>query len=218
MSHLAKKRIAVIGAGTVGLSVALRLSEEFKKHLDITIIAAEFLQQTTSYGSGGLWEPYQIAGTPDSLINTWGKYSFDHFKDLYHSPDCVKAGVQLLSAYHLIESGQDAPEHSWKDIVFNFTELNQADLKKMGLPDRFVGGCKFGTFVVDQKYYMKYLTGRLESFGVHFEQRRLSSMKEFLDDPRSNYDCIVNCTGLGAATVNSDESMYPIRGQVLRVK
>lgn len=57
-----KKKVAVIGAGTVGLSVALKLVETYGQQLDVTIIAAEFLQQTTSYGSGGLWEPYQIAG------------------------------------------------------------------------------------------------------------------------------------------------------------
>lgn len=59
---IAKKRVAVIGAGTVGLSVALKLVEKYGHQVDVTIIAAEFLQQTTSYGSGGLWEPYQIAG------------------------------------------------------------------------------------------------------------------------------------------------------------
>ena len=59
---IAKKRVAVIGAGTVGLSVALKLVEKYGQQVDVTIIAAEFLQQTTSYGSGGLWEPYQIAG------------------------------------------------------------------------------------------------------------------------------------------------------------
>lgn len=62
MQEVKRKRIAVIGAGTVGLSVALQLSEKYGHQLDVTIIAAEFLQQTTSYGSGGLWEPYQIAG------------------------------------------------------------------------------------------------------------------------------------------------------------
>lgn len=61
---IAKKRVAIIGAGTVGLSVALKLVEKYghQQQVDVTIIAAEFLQQTTSYGSGGLWEPYQIAG------------------------------------------------------------------------------------------------------------------------------------------------------------
>ncbi|RYG67979.1 FAD-binding oxidoreductase [archaeon] len=56
-------KVAIIGGGAVGLSVALRLKEELGYRVDVTIIAECFLQQTTSYGSGGLWEPYQIAGS-----------------------------------------------------------------------------------------------------------------------------------------------------------
>lgn len=52
----------VVGAGTVGLSVALISKLTFGSAVDVTIVAEKFLQQTTSYGSGGLWEPYQIAG------------------------------------------------------------------------------------------------------------------------------------------------------------
>lgn len=62
MQSLRKRKIAVLGAGTVGLSAALKLAETYRQQVEVTIIAAEFLQQTTSYGSGGLWEPYQIAG------------------------------------------------------------------------------------------------------------------------------------------------------------
>lgn len=63
-----KKRVAVIGAGTVGLSVALTLAKKCGQKVEVTIIAEHFLQQTTSYGSGGLWEPYQIAG---SIFNAY---------------------------------------------------------------------------------------------------------------------------------------------------
>jgi glycine/D-amino acid oxidase-like deaminating enzyme len=62
MSTHGKKRVAVIGAGTVGLSAALKLAENYGQFVEVTVIAAEFLQQTTSHNCGGLWEPYQIAG------------------------------------------------------------------------------------------------------------------------------------------------------------
>ncbi len=59
---MSNKRVAVIGAGIVGLSVAIKLKEEFGDDIDVTIIAELFLQQTLTYGAGGLWEPYAIAG------------------------------------------------------------------------------------------------------------------------------------------------------------
>jgi len=67
MSYLRRKRVAIVGAGTVGLSVALRAVEFTDHSIDVTVVAAEFLSQTTSYGSGGLWNPYQIAGVIDAV-------------------------------------------------------------------------------------------------------------------------------------------------------
>jgi len=75
MSSLRRKRVAIVGAGTVGLSVALRAAEFTDHSIDITVVAAEFLSQTTSFGSGGLWEPYQIAGVTDDV--TYSAYAMD---------------------------------------------------------------------------------------------------------------------------------------------
>jgi glycine/D-amino acid oxidase-like deaminating enzyme len=74
----------------------------------------------------------------------------------------------------------------------------------------------FGTFVVEQKYYMKYLSDRLASKGVLFVQERVESIEHLSRTGR--FDCVVNCTGLGAMEAAADPSMYPIRGQVLRVR
>ena len=49
-------KICVIGAGTVGLSVATRLIDEFgSENVLVDIVAEKFYNETTSYGSGGLW-------------------------------------------------------------------------------------------------------------------------------------------------------------------
>ena len=156
-----------------------------------------------------------MIGTSDEMVNGWGEHAFEHFKKVYHSKEAAEAGVQLVNAYQLFEAKDDYSIPAWKDIVFNFQELSDSDLRKMDIPSKYVRGFKFGTFVIDQKYYMRYLTRRLTELGVKFEQKRLEGLEEVL---ARDFDCIVNCTGLGARTVVSDESMYPIRGQVLRVK
>ena len=63
-------KVAIIGGGTVGLSVASKLIEERVNNFQdgnavffCSIIAEKFYEHTTSFGSGGLWEPYQIAGS-----------------------------------------------------------------------------------------------------------------------------------------------------------
>jgi len=212
-----KLNICIIGAGTVGLSNAWRIKKDLNDiaKVKVTIISEKFYNETTSYGSGGLWEPYQILGTPDDKINQWGKDAFDHFLELYNSPYGSEAGVQLLTAYNLLEEDQELIIPSWKDIVFNFQVLSNDDLQKMSLPKRFVKGFTFGTLVIDQKYYMRYMTNELHKMGIKFIQQKVDRIEELYN---SNYDVIINCTGLGSYTLLDDSLMYPIRGQVLRVK
>ena len=49
-------RIAVIGAGVVGLSTALNVQQRLPD-ADITIIADRFTTETTSHGAGGIFLP-----------------------------------------------------------------------------------------------------------------------------------------------------------------
>lgn len=210
-----KKHIVVIGAGTVGLSMALRIKEELGNLVNVTIMSETFLQQTTSYNCGGLWEPYQIAGTPDRLVNQWGEFSFQHYRQLYTSPDAAEAGVQLMTNYVFQEDRSSFELPSWKDIAMECREIEQRDLPKFNLPAKYTCGYSFGTFVVDQKYYMAYLTRKLMALGVRFVQKKVLSLEMF---ENGLYDGVVNCTGLGASTLCCDLEMYPIRGQVMRVK
>ncbi|KAK7879073.1 hypothetical protein WMY93_034146 [Mugilogobius chulae] len=64
-----------------------------------------------------------------------------------------------------------------------------------------------------------------KSHGGVVEQRRVSSLEKpevsrgavRLDELRS-FDLIVNCSGLGAKTLARDDSVFPVRGQVLKVE
>lgn len=214
--------ICVVGAGVQGLSSALRITEEYgAEKVNIYVVAEAFYNQTTSFGSGGLWEPYQIAGTPDEKINSWGEYAFKHFLQLYRQQEGSVAGVQLLTAYSLLEEHEDSTPPSWKDIVFNFNLLSKGDIARMGLPSKYVKGFTFGTLVIEQKYYLRWLMDKLKSLGnVTFIQKKLSSLNEVRSvlSRHVSLDAIVNCCGLGAFSMMGDAEMYPIRGQVLRVK
>lgn len=227
-------KVAIVGAGVVGLSVAWQLKEEYGDAVDVTIIAAAFFQGTTSFGSGGFWEPYQIAGTklplkisfafqltlflllgtPDEDINRWGKISFDHFQEEHRKETAAEAGVQMITVYSLFEEHEPLVIPSWSTIVHSFKVLEADDLKAMNLPEKYTKGYTFGSYVADQKYYLQFLMKKLSSVGVKFVQQFV----ENIHDLRLDFDCTVNCTGLGSFVANEDKEMYPIRGQVLRVK
>mmetsp|Transcript_44531 Transcript_44531/g.32635 ORF Transcript_44531/g.32635 Transcript_44531/m.32635 type:complete len:339 (+) Transcript_44531:53-1069(+) len=206
--------VGVVGAGVVGLSVALKLKEDFGSRVNVTIIAEHYVQGTTSFGSGGFWEPYAIAGTADEDINRWGQISFSHFCDESNKETAAESGVQMITVHQLYEEHEELKIPSWSNIVHNFQLLDIDALQKMGLPRKYVKGYSFGSYVADQKYYLQYLMKLLKNFGVKFVQRRLDSLREL----HGKYDCIINCTGLGSHKAIDDQEMYPIRGQVLRVR
>jgi glycine/D-amino acid oxidase-like deaminating enzyme len=52
-------RVAIIGAGIMGLTAAFSIKESFKNSI-ITIYANEFSPYTTSDVSAGYWEPFCI--------------------------------------------------------------------------------------------------------------------------------------------------------------
>ena len=76
-------RVAVVGAGVVGLSVARVLKERHGAAVLVDGIAAAMLDGTTSSGAAGLWEPYKLTGTSEALVHKWGVQSYDHFMALH---------------------------------------------------------------------------------------------------------------------------------------
>jgi glycine/D-amino acid oxidase-like deaminating enzyme len=52
-------RVAIIGAGIMGLTAAFSIKESFKNSI-ITVYANEFSPYTTSDVSAGYWEPFCI--------------------------------------------------------------------------------------------------------------------------------------------------------------
>jgi hypothetical protein len=73
-------------------------------------------------------------------------------------------------------------------------------------------GCQV---VCEGRLYSRWLTRQLEEAGVHFVQRKLSSLAELAGE---GWDVVCNCTGLGARALLPDQNSYPIRGQIMRVK
>jgi D-amino-acid oxidase len=154
-------------------------------------------------------------GTPDELVNKWGQYTFKCFQQEYVSSNGAKSGVQLMTAYNLFEEHEDDSNPSWSNIVFGFKRLEREELVQMGIRAPYTKGYSYATYVVDQKYFLQYLTSKLRRLGVEFVQQRVASLSH---ESLVDYDALINCSGLGAFSLLQDKQMYPIRGQVLRVR
>ena len=123
----------------------------------------------------------------------------------------------------------------WAPICASFKVLADAAAIAAAiprLPARRAGEMPFAaafentTFTADQEVYLPYLTQLLVKAGVSFVSRHVESLDDLLrkkganfaaDTPR--FDVVIKCTGIGAGKLlGKPESVYPLRGQVVRVE
>lgn len=74
----------------------------------------------------------------------------------------------------------------------------------------------FITYTSEPVKLLPYLMKRFQANGGKVVQQKIANLEEFITN--SDYDAIINCTGLGAWECLKDNCMFPIRGQVSRVK
>lgn len=191
--------VIILGCGVIGLSTALRLQNEGMK---VRIIAKELPPHTTSNIAPAMWHPYKVE--PDERLRRWAHLSFAAFKQLAQQPHSGVSPATILEYY-----GSPALEPWYADAVDNFHRLEKSEL-----PDGYCDGFSTESFVIDSKRYLSYLVEKFVAAGGMIEQRTVTSPEEFI----FSQCLVVNCTGLGARDVAGDATVYPIRGQVVRVE
>lgn len=202
--------ITVIGGGVIGLTSALRLKQAFHDR-DVRLMAENIAVNTTSEGAGGLWKPFALSGTPDALVNRWGKETLEHYMEIYLSDQAVHAGVLLTGAYELFEE-ENIRIPEWSSVVPGFRKLSSEEILFYDPSGRHRDGYRYETIVTEGKLYMQWILNHLNKLGVEIIEKKVTSIDEF-----DASEVVVNCTGLGARELVGDSSMYGIRGHVLRV-
>lgn len=212
MSNLKNYHIAVIGAGVVGLSTAVCIQQSVPESI-VTVFADKFGDETLSSGAGGLYRPEISIDSDINKLRKWCRDSMDHFLEILASPDAGKAGVQCVSGYHLTTSeGHVARNSLLEEMAPLYRDLSEKELKLF--PSHYKSGVFFSTIIADCRHYLQWLTKKFTDAGGKIEVRHISKISEL---PKA-YDVIVNCTGLGAKNLLSDNMLVPVRGQTIRVK
>jgi len=211
MSKTRRPRVAVVGAGIMGLPTAVLLTETHYKP-EVTLIAEKFSPNTTSDVAGAVFLPLDgPIGSKDPRRQEWSRETFKYLYDLFSSPLASKLDISLVQMYEMFEEKRELPW--WKDDVFGFRVVGEDELKVLGLPvDKSCWA--FTTMTVSCQ---PYLLWQLEQFQTNrgvVVQKRLNSLQEIDGD----YDIIVNCTALGSRQLVNDELLYPVRGQCMLVE
>ncbi|XP_011407417.1 PREDICTED: D-aspartate oxidase-like [Amphimedon queenslandica] len=221
------RKVVVIGAGVIGLSVATHLLEKYKEDITVTIIADKFSPNTISSDKSGGWifPPLSSAKTisPDNpdRVTKWVKGTFEKFSEICHSEECGEAG--LSQAYGYLESREinfpfqpqvdlQGLKFSWSKFVQGFQYLSVEEAQKQVF-DCHTPLLAFTTFIVPCPVYLPWLLKKFKGLGGVAEERKITNLSELA----GSYDIVINCTGLGARELANDEQVYPVRGHIVTV-
>lgn len=192
-------RVTVVGAGVLGLSCATRLVDA--GHV-VRLVAERPPAETTSAVAAAIWYPY--LALPRDRVAGWGATTYAVLRGLAEQvPD---AAVRMRTGREVFRT--DEPDPWWQHAV--------PDLRRLGAderPDGYGDGWSFTTPVVDMPRYLAWLEAGLAARGVRVELRRVDDLDAELDGA----DVVVHCTGLAAGSLTADESLVPVRGQVVLV-
>ena len=189
----------VIGAGVIGLSAAIRLQEA---GLRVRVWTAAPPAETTSAVAAALWYPY--LAYPAERVAAWGERTFAELVRLADEPG---TGVHMVPGFELWR--RPVPDPAWGGGVPGLRRIPPAEL-----PAGYADGHAVTVPVARMETYLGYLADRFAAGGGRLELRTV----RVLSRAAHSAPLVVNCAGLGARALAGDDTVVPVRGQVVRVE
>jgi D-amino-acid oxidase len=192
--------VVVVGAGVIGLTSALCLQE---RGFQVILVTAADPLATTSAVAGAVWYP---TGTDaSSRTAAWAADTFDR---LARQAAEGVPGVSMRCTRMLSYQQQDAAVPWWESAVADLRRLEAAELEP-----RFGGDWAFTSPTVEMPLYLPWLLARFLDHGGELVHQRFDSLQQ----ARALATAVVNATGLGARRLCGDQSLNPVRGQLVLV-
>ena len=192
-------QVTVLGSGVAGLTTAVSLLDAGCR---VQVVAADPVEASTSYLAAAVWFPTH-AGPPERVAS-WGRHTFDVLAD-----QAARGVPGVVMRESLVLYREPPGEPDWARSV---GEIRAATAEE--LPTGYRHGLRFAVPLVEMPRYLPWLADQVRERGGELATRRITSLRE-LADPR--VDAVVNCSGLAARVLVPDPSVYPVRGQIVRV-
>ncbi|KAI0853828.1 FAD dependent oxidoreductase [Daldinia vernicosa] len=227
--------VLIIGGGVTGLISAWVLLD---KGYRVTIVSSAWVndeQRLTSQIAGALWEfPPAVCGQHTDKISLahskhWSMTAYHIWDGIASIPALSEAsGVRMMPSDFFFPE----PVESDKAQVSKMTEIMASGVRgfyrgadiidERGIDPSYgaVDAYELLAPVIDTDKAMVWLTELVESKGANLVTETIrNDLVEIEDTLRARFeaDAIVNCTGLQAQELAGDESVYPIRGGLIRV-
>jgi D-amino-acid oxidase len=185
--------VIVVGAGVVGLSCAVRLLEAGHQ---VAVVARDLPLETTSAVAAALWYPYRAF--PVERVTGWSRTTYGELERL---ADDARAGIRMLPGTELLPAS--TPDPWWRDAVPTLTRVAPRA--------PYADAWSFVAPVVEMPVYLGWLTARLEELGGTLTRMALGALPD-------RAEVVVDASGLGARRLADDDSLQPVRGQVVMVE
>jgi D-amino-acid oxidase len=194
------KSVLVLGAGVSGLSTGMLL---LKHGYDVKIWAKDLPPNTTSNIAAAFWYPYLC--NPRDKATKWSGFTLRYLKE--NALANVDSGCITRTVTEIFDKKVGEPW--WQDAVESYRRPSQDEL-----PEGYVDGWQTEAVLMDTSKYMDWLLDQYEQHGGRIEQKQVKDIMEAF----VNYDIVINCTGLGSRDLFNDEAVYPVRGQIVKIK
>nr|WP_245197191.1 FAD-dependent oxidoreductase [Sphingomonas jejuensis] len=199
--------VAVIGAGVMGLTTA-RLVQE--AGYPVTIYTDRLPPETTSNIAGGQWYPSSVVNRVgadpafDGQLRAAALYSYRRYQLLVGDD----YGVRWMTNY--VAAGSDwRPDAMDRLLEGMLPESRLLAPGEHGFPFPHVH--QYGGMIVEPARFLRAVERDVRIAGGRIEIRRMEGLADLAVLPEPT---IINCTGLGAATLVSDAELTPVRGQL----
>lgn len=218
------KNVVVVGAGVSGLQSSLTLLEN---GYTVTVVARTIPgENNTFYASplaGANW--LSFASNDDVFTQELDTPAYIKFQE-YAKNEPASAihkvkHVQYVRESELINGDIEVPWY--KNLVTGFRILSPEELPNTDdEDDKIITAYEFDSVTITTSLYLVWLLNRIEKLGGRLIRKNLNHINEAynLHHSGKRADLIVNATGLLALKLGGvkDKKMYPIRGQIVRVR
>jgi len=199
--------ITIVGAGALGLFTAYDLSQ--RGFSNITVVAERF-EPLVSHKAGGLLAPVSMDNDTDmqKVIDQIGLDAYRFYAGIAQGlHPHLSGGATIMPAYFADRQSSGLEPYVGqvmrpaKDVIVDF---GNGTRREMVVYDD-------GIFIHTTKM-MHQLTAYLERENIRFVQKKVASL-DALDG-----SVIINCSGMGAAELNTDRYMESVQGHLIMLK
>ncbi len=165
---------------------------------DAHVVARETHESTVSAVAAAVWTPTMLK--PHERTRRWARASRARFADIAKDSN---SGVVPLRQRELERT--EPASTGWEATRY------VRRLEAHELPPGYAAGVEIDGFIIEPPIYLRWLTNVLSGLGGTLTTAEIGELADV------DGDVVVNCSGLGAAELAGDSTVYPIRGQVVAV-